>query len=88
MLICVIYSIIDNYVCIDYLDCQSKKLSVICMDKISGQEFYQIHGYCHSRFFIEFIVVSWFHEENKSYCHIIMSFVIVGIIFFKRGLLC
>ena len=33
MLICVIYSIIDNYVCIDYLACQSNKLSVMCMDK-------------------------------------------------------
>ena len=29
----VIYAIIDNHACIDYLACQSKKLSVICMDK-------------------------------------------------------
>ena len=32
VLICVIYTIIDNYVCIDYLDCQPNKLSFICMD--------------------------------------------------------
>ena len=31
---CFIYSFIDNYVCIDYLCCQSKNLSVICSDKI------------------------------------------------------
>ena len=33
-LICVVYSVIDNYVCIDYLGCQYKKSSVICSDKI------------------------------------------------------
>ena len=32
VLSCLIYAIIGNYVCIDYLACQSKKLSVICMD--------------------------------------------------------
>ena len=30
---CVIYTIIDNYVCINYLDFQPKTLSVICMDR-------------------------------------------------------
>ena len=33
VLSCVIYTIIDNYVCICYLACQSKKISVICMDR-------------------------------------------------------
>ena len=33
VLSCVIYAIIENYVYIDYLDCQSNKLSAICMDK-------------------------------------------------------
>ena len=28
----VIYTIIDNFVCIDYLDFQSKQLSEICVD--------------------------------------------------------
>ena len=31
---CVVYYGVDNYVCIDYLGCQSKKLSVICSDKL------------------------------------------------------
>ena len=30
VLSCIVYSIINNYVCIDYLSCQYKKLSVIC----------------------------------------------------------
>ena len=33
VLSCVIYSIIENFVCIDYLAFKSKKISVICMDK-------------------------------------------------------
>ena len=32
MLSCVIYNIIDSYVCIDYLYCQLKTLSEICVD--------------------------------------------------------
>ena len=32
LLCCVIYTIIENYVCIDYLDCQSHQLSEICID--------------------------------------------------------
>ena len=31
VLSCVIYTIIDNYVCIDYISCQLKKLSEICV---------------------------------------------------------
>ena len=34
VLSCVVYSIIANYVLIEYLGCQSKKLSGICTDKI------------------------------------------------------
>ena len=30
VLSCVIYDIIKNYVCIDYIACQSRKLSVLC----------------------------------------------------------
>ena len=33
VLSCVLYSIIENYVYIEYLCWQSKKLSVICCDK-------------------------------------------------------
>ena len=32
VLSCVVYSITENYVCIDYLCCQSKTLSVISRD--------------------------------------------------------
>ena len=32
VLICVVYVIIDNFVCIDYLYFQSKKLNEICVD--------------------------------------------------------
>ena len=31
--ICVLYSVIENYVIIDFLCCQNKKLSIICSDK-------------------------------------------------------
>ena len=34
VLSCIVYSIIDNYVYINYLGCQSKKFSVIYSDKI------------------------------------------------------
>ena len=33
--------------------------------------------------FNELIFVSWLHEEHKIYFHIIMSFTVVGILFFK-----
>ena len=33
VLSCVIYTIIENCVCIDYLDFQSKKLSDICIER-------------------------------------------------------
>ena len=35
----VIYAIIENYVCIYYLACQIKELSVMCMKNKSGKEF-------------------------------------------------
>ena len=37
VLSCVLYFIIYNYVCIDYLWCHSKKLSIISSDKISEE---------------------------------------------------
>ena len=40
VLSCVIYYGIDNYVCVDYLCCYSKTLSVIFSDKIFGQAIY------------------------------------------------
>ena len=40
VLSCVLYSIIDNYVCIEYLCCHSKTLSVISYDKIFEEASY------------------------------------------------
>ena len=34
VLSCVLYYVIENYVCIEYLCCQFKTISVICYDKI------------------------------------------------------
>ena len=36
---CAVYAIINNYVCIDYLACRSKKLSVMCIDKNTTVKF-------------------------------------------------
>ena len=38
MLSCVIYIIIKNYVCIDYLACQSEKISVINVGHRGGSK--------------------------------------------------
>ena len=40
LLSCVLYYVIEYYVCIDYLCCQSKTLSVISSDKIFEEESY------------------------------------------------
>ena len=40
LLSCVLYSTIENYVCIEYLCCQSKTLNSISSDKIFEQESY------------------------------------------------
>ena len=42
MLICVLYYLINNYVCIDYICCQWKKLSIISYDRIFKQKSYNI----------------------------------------------
>ena len=43
--ICTIYAIIYHYVCVDYLACQSKKLSVIYKDrKYKGKSFNESMG--------------------------------------------
>ena len=36
----VVYSVIDNYVCIDYLGFQYKNLNIICSDKIFADSSY------------------------------------------------
>ena len=42
MLSCVFFSVIDNYVSIDHICCQSKTLSAISSDKIFYQASYNI----------------------------------------------
>ena len=42
MLSCILYSVIDNYFCIDYIFCKSKTLSRISSDKIFEQARYNI----------------------------------------------
>ena len=42
VLSCVLYSIIENYVCIDYLSCQSKTLSTIYSNRIFKQTSFNI----------------------------------------------
>ena len=42
LLSCVIYTIIDNYVCIDYLACQPKQLSEIYLDSKYVQNYFNI----------------------------------------------
>ena len=42
LLSCILYSFIDNYVCIDYLCCKSKTLSRIYSDRIFEQTSYNI----------------------------------------------
>ena len=44
VLSCVLYTIIDHYVYIDYLACQSNKLSVMCMGKYQGTYFNEFVG--------------------------------------------
>ena len=58
VLSCVIYTIIENYVCIDYLACQSKIKSSFCGYYFCGEIFYQNIGYWNSIFVNELIVVS------------------------------
>ena len=42
VLSCVIHTIIYNYVCIDYLACQSKTLSQISIDSKYGEKYFNI----------------------------------------------
>ena len=72
VLICVIYNIIKNYVCIDYLAFQSKDLSKTTVGSRNDFKNRNI-GYWNSIFVNEPIVVSWFFEEHKFCCHIKMS---------------
>ena len=64
---CVLYYIIDNYVCIDYLCCQSKTLSSISSDKISEQASYNILiGIVITEVFVNILSLHGFMEKPNS----------------------
>ena len=67
VLSCVLYTVIENYVYIEYLYCQSKNLSVICSDKI-----FENRSYNESIVIVIYIsinayyIMPWIHEEKNS----------------------
>ena len=65
MLICVIYIIVDNFVCIYYLACQSKQICEISKDrKYLVKYFNEFLGIGIPYFFNKLIVLAWSHEEH------------------------
>ena len=62
VLSCVIYTIIKNYVCIDYLACQTKKLVEITVGSKGGSK----HG---DKVFTEYWVLELQILMNLMYCH-------------------
>ena len=77
VLSCVIYKIIRNYFCIDYLACESIFLWTTCFFwrgfKTLKQKLWKNIGNYNSIFVNELDVLSLLFEEHKSYCHIKMS---------------
>ena len=73
----VIYTTTRNYVCIDYLASESKKLSRLPVSFGGGfkhgKYICQNIGNWNSIFFNELDVLSWIFENQKSYCNIKMS---------------
>ena len=66
VLSCVVYYPIYNYVCIDYLFCQSKTLSSISSQPTFENKFQYITRYWHSRTVTKPSILSWIHEEKNS----------------------
>ena len=67
VLSCVIYSIIGNYVCIDYLACQSKKLRDICIDrKYLGKSFNKFLGIWIPYFLMNLLSCHGFMKNTSS----------------------
>ena len=88
LLSCVMYTIIDNYVCIDYLACQSNKLSVICMDrKYLGNSFNKFFGIG-----IPYLLMNLLSchglTKNISYTVILLCPLRMLEYYFPKGLLC
>ena len=63
VLSCVLYSVIDNYVCIDYICSNSKKLSLVYPDKTSEEARYNgLIVYWYSRSVKEPCILPWIDE--------------------------
>ena len=63
VLSCVIYTIIDRYVCIDYLGTEIKKISDLRLGctlktKHEGMDYDNLFGYWYSRYIIKYVVLS------------------------------
>ena len=73
VLSCVIYTIINNYVCIDYLAFESKILSELPVDSGGGfKHGNKCFGGYNAIFVNEHNFLSWIFEEQKFCCHIEM----------------
>ena len=67
MLSCVLYSVINNYFCIDYICCNPKTLSVISSDKIFKQVSYnRLVGIGIPEVLIKFLYCQGFMEKPNS----------------------
>ena len=73
VLSCVIYNIINNYVCIDYLACESKILSELPVDSGGGLKHgNKTFGGYNAIFVNEPNLLSWIFEEQRFCFHIEM----------------
>ena len=67
VLSCVLYSLIKNYVCIDYIYFQSKKLISISYDRIFEQKSYNILlGIVIPEVLLNLVYCHWFMEKPNS----------------------
>ena len=76
VLIFVLYSVKENYVCIDYLCCQYKRLRVIYSDKIfSDMSYNELLGIGIQKVLINLIACHGFMKKQNqlSYCYSVLS---------------
>ena len=70
VLSCVVYSLIANYFCIDYLSCQSKHYAKLQRIQHLKNEFQFITWYWHYRTVTEPCILSCIHVEIEFNCDI------------------
>ena len=87
MLSIVLYYFIDNYVCIDYICCQYKTLSVVCCDSFFENTSYnESLGIGIPEVLMDLISCRGFMMK-KFYCHISIPFLVGKLLFSKRFLI-